>query len=544
MFCFQCEQTSSGTGCVAQGVCGKDPETAALQDLVVHALKGISMYAHRARQLGSIDAEVDRFVVAAMFTTLTNVNFDVSRFETILQEAGDVKRQAAKLYADACSAAAVPAESLDGPALWEPSDLVTMLDEAETVSVLLRRERVDADVASTQELLTYGLKGLAAYLHHAVVIGVEDPAVYAFIHEAMDALTKDLPLGDLLGLCLRTGEANLRAMELLDQANTGAFGNPEPTNVRIHARKGKAILVSGHDIADLYALLQQTEGKGINVYTHGELLPANAYPKLKEFPHLIGNFGGAWQKQALEFSAFPGAILVTTNCIQKPREVYQNRLFTCGQVGWPDVTHIADRDFTPVIESALAAPGFPKDGPDDTILIGFAHNAVLGVADKVIEAVKSGAVKHFYLIGGCDGARPGRNYYTEVADQAPQDSIIMTLGCGKYRFNKHEFGTVAGLPRLLDLGQCNDAYSAIKIASALADAFGCGVNDLPLTLILSWYEQKAVSVLLTLLHLGIKNIKIGPSLPAFITPNVLAILVENYGIAPISTPEQDLAFAR
>jgi len=540
MFCYQCEQTSDGTGCVLQGVCGKDPETAGLQDLVVHALKGVAMYAHRAGLLGAADASIDRFTVGALFSTLTNVNFDVSRFDLLLSEIGDMKSKAEALYREACASRRIEEETLTGPALWKPGELANMLDEAKLVSILQRRERLDADIASTQELLTYGLKGLAAYAHHAVVLGVEDDGVFAFVHETLDALTKDLTLEELLGYCLRVGEVNLKVMELLDTANTSTFGHPEPTEVRIRPIKGKAILVSGHDLADLHALLEQTEGLGIKVYTHGELLPANAYPGLKKFPHLVGNYGGAWQQQAVEFSHFPGAILMTTNCIQKPRPKYQSRLFTCGQVGWPDVTHIADRDFSSVIEAAIASEGFTEDGPDEKILIGFGHNTVLGVADKVVDAVKSGEVKHFYLIGGCDGARPGRNYYTDVAVKAPQDSIVLTLGCGKYRFNKRQFGTVAGLPRLLDIGQCNDAYSAIKIASALANAFECGVNDLPLTIILSWYEQKAVSVLLTLLHLGIKNIKVGPSLPAFITPKVLGILVENYGLAPITTPEKDL----
>ncbi|MGO8671660.1 MAG: hydroxylamine reductase [Capsulimonadaceae bacterium] len=541
MFCYQCEQTRNGAGCFAAGVCGKEPEVAALQDLTVHALEGVGMYAHRARRFGAVDHSIDVFVIEALFHTLTNVNFDADRFDILLHQIGDARQRAAKLYVDAAEAAGETPETLEGPALWEPSSMAEMVAEAETVSILLRRERVDADVAATQELLTYGLKGLAAYAHHAVVLGQEDPAIFAFVHEALDALTRDLPLGDLLGLCLRTGEVNLRAMELLDSANVGAFGSPQPTAVRIHPRRGKAILVSGHDLADLGVLLDQTDGMGIDVYTHGEMLPAHGYPGLKGHPQLAGNYGGAWQNQTVEFAAFPGPILMTTNCLQQPHPTYKDRIYTAGPVGWPDVKHISDRDFTPIIEAALAAPGFKDEGSDETILVGFGRDAVLGVADQVIEAVKSGAVKHFFLIGGCDGARSGRNYFSEFAAQVPDDSIILTLGCGKYRFNKQDFGTVAGLPRLLDIGQCNDAYSAIRIAGALAGAFGCGVNNLPLSLILSWYEQKAVAVLLTLLHLGIRNIKIGPTLPAFVTPKVLGILVDNYAIAPISTAKQDLA---
>jgi len=544
VFCYQCEQTSHGTGCIDNGVCGKDPQTAALQDLLVHGLKGVGMYAHRARQRNVIDPEIDRFVVAALFNTLTNVNFDAERFKSLLLECGRVKERARTLYENACRKEGVTPERLSGPAEWMPdADLIDLIQEGQMVSLLLRRERIDPDVAATQELLTYGLKGLAAYANHAVVLGVEDPAVFGMFHEGLDFLTRsDVTLEQLLAMCLQVGSVNYRAMELLDQANTG-YGHPVPTSVRIHPRQGKAIVVSGHDLKYLELLLEQTAGKGIGVYTHGEMLPAHGYPKLKNYPHLIGNYGGAWQEQQWEFDAFPGAILMTTNCIQRPRPGYQERLFTCGEVGWPGVHHIADHDFTPVIEAALAAPGFAEDGPDDTILVGFGHNAVLGVADKVIEAVRNGALRHFFLIGGCDGARPGRDYYADLADSVPDDCVILTLGCGKYRFNKHDFGTVAGIPRLLDLGQCNDAYSAIRIAVALAGAFECGVNDLPLSLILSWYEQKAVSILLTLLYLGIKNIKIGPSLPAFITPKVQKLLADNYNLAAISTPERDLATA-
>jgi hydroxylamine reductase len=391
--------------------------------------------------------------------------------------------------------------------------------------------------------MLYGLKGTAAYADHARVLGQEDPGVYATFHEALDFLAKPNPTVDeLLGWALKVGELNLRVMQLLDAANTGTYGHPEPTRVRVTPIKGKAIVVSGHDLKDLELLLKQTEGKGINVYTHGEMLPCLAYPSLKKYKHLVGNYGGAWQDQKKEFDAFPGAVLMTTNCIQKPAETYKARIFTSGLVAWPGVTHIAaEKDFTPVIEAALAAPGFAEDvEPAKFITVGFGRNAVLSVADKVIEAVKAGKIKHFFLVGGCDGAKAGRNYYTEFAQKVPSDCVVLTLACGKYRFNKLEFGDIGGIPRLLDIGQCNDAYSAIQIAVALAGAFNCGVNDLPLSMVLSWYEQKAVAILLTLLHLGIKNIRLGPSLPAFVTPPVLNVLVEKFNIAPISTPDADL----
>jgi len=543
MFCYQCEQTKQGKACFDIGNCGKEAQVAALQDLLLHQLKGIGMYATRARALGAVDNAIDRFVIEATFATGTNVNFDPSRFEQFVIKATAIRDKARSLYETASREAGQEPQALSGVATFQaPATLPEMLIAGDTVSILARRERVDEDIAGTQELLAYGLKGLAAYVDHSLVQGVEDDGVYAFFHEALDFLAReDVDLAGLLGMCLKVGEVNLRAMELLDGAHTSQLGHPVPTPVRIHPLKGKAILISGHDLADLKALLEQTAGTGINVYTHGEMLPAHGYPALKAFPHLVGNYGGAWQLQGKEFDEFPGAIVVTTNCIQKPRETYKGRLFTAGLVGWPDVTHIDGRDFKPVIDAALAAPGFAEDGPDNTILVGFGHNAVLGVADKVIEAVKAGAVRHFFLIGGCDGAKIGRDYYTELADSVPDDCIILTLACGKYRFNKHEFGTIGGLPRLLDVGQCNDAYSAIKIAVALAGAFECGVNDLPLSLVLSWYEQKAVAILLTLLHLGIKNIRIGPSLPAFITPTVLGILVENYQLTPITTAEKDLA---
>ena len=540
MFCYQCEQTAMGQGCTKMGVCGKDSETAALQDLLIHACKGISWHAHQARQGGQIDHAIDRFVVEALFTTVTNVNFDAARLEQCLQQAGEMLDKARKLSGAADGA---PTEASWTP----PADRAGLVAQALEVGIEKRKAQLGDAIAGLQELLVYGLKGTAAYADHAAILGQEDEAVCGFFHEALAFLAGEqaMQVDALLAMVLRAGEINLRVMELLDAANTGAYGHPEPTTVRVTPVKGKAILVSGHDLKDLADLLEQTEGKGINVYTHGEMLPCNAYPSLKKHKHLVGNYGGAWQDQQREFDAFPGAVLMTTNCIQKPRDSYKGRIFTTGLVAWPQVTHIVadadgNKDFAPVIEAALAAPGFVEDAPEQTITIGFGHEAVLGVADKVIEAVKAGQIRHFFLVGGCDGAKSGRNYYTELAQAIPDDCVILTLACGKYRFNKLDFGDIGGIPRLLDVGQCNDAYSAIRIAQALAEAFDCGVNDLPLSLVLSWYEQKAVCILLTLLYLGIKNIRLGPSLPAFITPDVLNVLVEEFNIAPITTAEADL----
>lgn len=542
MFCYQCEQTAKGTGCTVRGVCGKDAETAVLQDLLVHATKGISMYAHRARELGVVDREIDIFTVEALFSTVTNVNFDPERLQCSLLKAAELRDKAKRLYEEACEKAGRSPDTLAGPAAWAPAgDLEGLIRQGEEVGITKRKEALGDDVTGLQELLTYGLKGTAAYADHAQILGKEDDKVYAFFHEALDFLAKDDPTADeLVAMALECGEVNLRVMELLDAANTGAYGHPVPTPVRIEPVKGKAIVVSGHDLKDLEELLKQTEGTGINVYTHGEMLPAHGYPGLKKYKHLVGNYGGAWQDQQKEFDAFPGAILMTTNCVQKPKDSYNSRIFTCGLVAWPGVAHISDRNFKPVIDAALAAEGFTEDGPDKTILVGFARDAVLGVADKVVEAVNAGALRHFFLIGGCDGAKPGRNYYTEFAQAVPQDCAILTLACGKYRFNKLDFGDIGGIPRLLDCGQCNDAYSAIQIAVALAKAFGTDVNGLPLSLIISWYEQKAVCILLTLLHLGIKNMRLGPSLPAFVTPAVLNVLVEKFNLTPISTPQEDL----
>jgi hydroxylamine reductase len=542
MFCYQCEQTWAGRGCDKLGVCGKNATTATLQDLLVYAAKGVSQYAHRAAQLGARERDIDIFVIEALFTTGTNVNFDPARIQGMLQKAVTVREQARAMYENACRTAGRQPENPVGPAQWTPaSTLSALLDQGAVAGIAARRAAQGDDLAGLQELLTYGLKGMAAYADHALALGKEDETVYAFLHEALDYVTRpDLTVDGLFAMNMRCGEVNLKVMEMLDSAHTGNYGNPVPTRVRTTPVKGKAILVSGHDLKELEELLKQTEGSGVNVYTHGEMLPAHGYPGLKKYPHLVGNYGTAWQNQAPEFDAFPGAILMTTNCIQRPLETYQARIFSTGLVAWPGVTHIRNRDFRPLIEAALAAPGFPMNLPERTILVGFGHATILGVADKVIDAVKAGQLRHFFLIGGCDGARPGRNYYTEFAEAVPADCVILTLACGKYRFNQLEFGDIGGIPRLLDCGQCNDAYSAIKVAGALAQAFGCGVNDLPLSLILSWYEQKAVCILLTLLSLGIRNIRLGPTLPAFVTPNVLKVLVEKFNIMPITTVEADL----
>ena len=542
MFCYQCEQTRNGTGCTTVGVCGKDSTSAALQDLLVYTTKGISMYAHRAGEWGARDPEVDRFVAEALFSTITNVNFDPHRLETWVRRAVAMRARARGLYEKASSEQGEEPEGLEGPATWKPGDTVDeLLAQRDAIGIDTRRAKVGADVAGLQELLTYGLKGAAAYADHAAILGKEDEAVWAFFHEALDFLARNPTQVDtLVRMCLRCGEVNLRVMQLLDEANTSAYGMPEPTAVRVEPTAGKAILVSGHDLKDLEELLKQTAGKGINVYTHGEMLPAHGYPELKKHRHLVGNYGGAWQNQAKEFDEFPGAILMTTNCIQRPRDSYKDRLFTSGLVAWPGVKHIADRDFAPLVKAALKAPGFAEDGPDHTITVGFGRSAVMKVADKVVALVKTGRIRRFFLIGGCDGAKPGRNYYTDLAQLVPGDCVILTLACGKYRFNKLDFGDIDGIPRLLDVGQCNDAYSAIQIALALADAFQVDVNSLPLSFVLSWYEQKAVVILLTLLHLGVQNMRLGPSLPACVTPAVLGVLSEKFNLMPITTPQADI----
>jgi len=542
MFCYQCEQTKQGQGCRVLGVCGKDENTATLQDLLIHTLKGVSQYAHRAAQLGARNPEIDVFAIEAIFATLTNVNFDADSLAELVYKAAAVRNSARSLYQAAAAKAGKPAETLAGPALFEPAQKrEALLEQGRQQLINISFANNGKELKNLEELVIYGLKGVAAYAYHAMMLGSSAPASYATIHELLNALTEKHTAEELLGMAIKVGELNFNVLEQLDRANTETFGAPAPTALRIHPVKGKAILVSGHDLHDLYQLLAQTEGTGINVYTHGEMLPAHGYPKLKAFKHLVGNYGGAWQDQAEEFAAFPGAIVMTTNCIQEPKKSYIGRIFTMNAVQWPGVQHLDGSDFSPVIAAALSAPGFLEDGPDDTILTGFGHAAVLGVADKVIDAVKSGALKRFFLIGGCDGARPGRDYYTELAEKVPQDCVILTLGCGKFRFNKQQFGTLGGLSRLMDMGQCNDAYSALKVAQALAGAFNCGVNDLPLSLVLSWYEQKAVSILLTLLWLGVKNIRIGPTLPAFLSPAVIGLLNKNYNLMPTTTAEADLA---
>ena len=542
MFCYQCEQTSHGTACTDIGVCGKTDEVAALQDLLIHAAEGISQYAHRAAKLGARDETVDRFVVDALFTTVTNVNFDEDRMAELLRQSVEIRSTAKALYEQAALKAGETPWQAEGPASWTAaSDVAGLIGQGKAVSILGRIHNLGEDVAGLQELLTYGAKGAAAYAAHAAILGKEDPEIYAFFHEVLDFLTKPEPtVDDLLGMNLKCGEVSVSVLALLDGANTGAYGNPVPTKVLMGHVPGKAILVSGHDLKDLEELLKKTEGKGINIYTHGEMLPAHGYPELKKYAHLVGHYGGAWMRQASEFDRFPGPILMTTNCIQKPRDTYMDRIFTCGLVAWPGVTHIDDRDFSAVIDAALAAEGFTDKSKERFHTAGFGHNAVLGVADTVIDAVKGGAIKRFVLIGGCDGAEVGRNYYTDLAETMPKDWVVLTLGCGKFRVLDSDFGEIGGLPRLLDMGQCNDAFSAVRVAQALAEAFGTDVNGLPLNLVLSWYEQKAVCVLLALLHLGVKNIRIGPKLPAFVSPAVLQVLVEKFNVMPIGSVEDDL----
>ena len=538
MFCNQCEQTAKGTGCTQVGVCGKKPEVSALQDLMVHAVKGLSLYADEGRRVGISDPEVNKFTVKALFTTLTNVNFAPARFQQLLLRCAELTDGLKERVARAGG----NVNFSDPSASFKPAgDLVGLIQQGEEVGIASDHD-ADPDIQSLQQVVLYGIKGVAAYADHAQILGQEDDRVYAFIHEGLASLTnKDLTLNDWVGLSLKCGEINLRVMELLDAANTGVYGHPVPTEVPLGHKQGKCILVSGHDLKDLENLLKQTEGKGIFVYTHCEMLPAHGYPELKKYKHLYGNYGTAWPNQKREFAEFPGAILMTTNCILEPQKSYLDNIFTTGTVGWPGARHVENGNFGPVIEKALAMPGFTSDEDKGSVMVGFARNTVLGVAGKVIEAVKSGAIKHFFLVGGCDGAKAVRSYYTEFVEKTPKDTVILTLACGKYRFYDRKLGDIGGIPRLLDVGQCNDAYSAIQIAVALANAFGCGVNDLPLSLILSWFEQKAVAILLTLLHLGIRNIRIGPSLPAFISPNVLQVLVQNFNIKLVTTPDQDLA---
>ena len=524
MFCFQCEQTACGTGCTGKaGVCGKKADTAGLQDQLTGALIGLA----RATEGNgsSVTEDTHRLVMEALFATLTNVNFDNDAIEELTRRVEEEKQRLAP-DCPVCGSACGRNDNYDMEKLWN----------------------ADEDIRSLKSLILFGVRGMAAYAYHAALLGYTDEEVNRFFYKALFAVgMDDWGMNELLPVVLEVGEVNLKCMALLDKANTETFGDPVPTEVSLAVEKGPFIVISGHDLSDLKKLLEQTEGKGVNIYTHGEMLPAHAYPELKKYAHLKGNFGTAWQNQQKEFADIPAPVLFTTNCLMPPKKSYSDRVFTTEAVAYPELVHIGeDKDFTPVIEKALELGGYPEDrqftgiNGGTKVTTGFARGAVLSVADKVIDAVKSGAIRHFFLVGGCDGARPGRNYYTEFVKQTPDDSIVLTLACGKYRFNDLDAGTIGGLPRIMDMGQCNDAYSAIQVAVALANAFGCGVNDLPLSMVLSWYEQKAVCILLTLLHLGIKNILLGPSLPAFISPNVLNYLVENYNIAPISTPEEDL----
>ncbi len=542
MFCFQCQETSKNQGCTVRGVCGKTADVANLQDLLIWLLKGISFYGVRARELGISDPETNLFVAQSLFATITNANFDAERLVALVRKALELRDSLRSQFMEASG-------SLPDVATWVPEkgDLDELVQKGSTVGIMSNPD-LDEDIRSLRELLTYGLKGLAAYADHAYVLEHHDETLLAFLQEGLLATTdEDASAGDLVGLVLKCGEMGIQAMALLDQANTSTYGDPEPTQVNIGVREGSAILISGHDLRDLDELLQQTEGKGVNIYTHGEMLPANAYPAFKKYPHFVGNYGGSWWHQQQEFEKFGGAILMTTNCIVKPKPSYQDRIFTTGMTGWPGVQHIPDRqdggqkDFGPVIARALEL-GSPQELEQGTIPIGFAHTAVLSVADKVVEAVKSGAIKRFVVMAGCDGRHKTRQYYTDVANNLPHDTVILTAGCAKYRYNKLDLGEINGIPRILDAGQCNDSYSLVVIAQKLAEAFGLDdINDLPISYDIAWYEQKAVIVLLALLSLGVKNIRLGPTLPAFISPNVLNVLIENFDIKPITTVEEDLA---
>lgn len=540
MFCYQCEQTAGGKGCTKVGVCSKTPEIAALQDLLIYQIKGISCYAKELIDKGEkIDKEIVSFVENSLFTTLTNVNFDGDVHEKMLRQSQEIK-QSLRSRVSSCSNCCEQAE-------YNLSDTRDqMLKDAKCAGIMYD-QNLDPDIRSLRQTIIYGLKGISAYGHQARELGYFNDQVDEFYFRALAATTDDkLSVNDLITWTLRTGDMSAAVMQKLDEANTTIYKNPSPHKVNVHIKKGPFIIVSGHDLKDLEMILKQTEGKGINIYTHGEMIPCHGYPELNKYPHLAGNFGGAWQDQQKEFDNIPGCILMTTNCLMKPRDSYKDRIFTTSVVGWDGVKYIGktadgEKDFSEIINKSLELGGFKEDQEPHEILVGFGHNATLSNAPAIIDAVKSGKLRHFFLIGGCDGARPGRNYYTEFAQKVPKDCIILTLACGKYRFNKLDFGEVAGLPRLLDVGQCNDAYSAVRIALALADAFDTDVNSLPLSIILSWYEQKAVADLLALLSLGIKGIYLGPSIPAFLSPNVLQYLVDTFNLQTISTPDKDLA---
>ena len=536
MFCYQCEQTAGGKGCSTFGVCGKSPEVATLQDLLIYMLRGVSQLALEGRKVNVKDEQLDLYICEAIFATLTNVNFDQERIIQYLNWTASLRES----LRDKVRSAGGKTD-FHGPVnLVLENTEEGMFRQGRQVGIRAD-SGLDPDLYGLHWLLTYGLKGVASYAYHAYRLGKKDDSVFEFIEQGLAApLNKSLGVSDFVGLALKCGEINVRAMGLLDAGNTETYGHPTPTPVPLGSKKGKAILVSGHDLKDLEEVLKQSANKGIYVYTHGEMLPAHSYPNLKKYPHFYGHYGTAWQNQIREFAAFPGAILMTTNCIQKPQETYKGNIFTSGPVGWPGVTHIAGEDFSPVIKKALEMLGFSADTNGKQVTVGFGRNAVLSVADKVVDAVKKGNIRHFFLVGGCDGAKPGRSYYAEFVEKAPKDTVILTLACGKFRFFDKNLGTIEGIPRLLDIGQCNDAYSAVKIAQALAGAFNVGINELPLSLIISWYEQKAVAILLSLLYLGVKNIRLGPSLPAFITPNVLNVLIEKFNIMPIKTPDEDL----
>ena len=540
MYCVQCEQSNKGGCAVKIGSCGKTADVADMQDVLLRLMEGVSVYADRAARVGAQDAAVNAFTPHAWFTTLTNVNFDARRFDGLIAEALALRERARTL----AESAGADLSDLPEPATWNPGTTASEIAAAAPMAAIQRfMDRDGPSIVGLRNLILYGLKGTAAYSEHARVLGTEEAAVSAEFHRISAFLAADpTDMNALLTEALAVGALNLKVMELLDAANTGRFGHPEVTMVRMSPIKGKAILVSGHDMGDLEAILQQTAGKGINVYTHGELMPANAYPGLKKFPHLVGNFGGAWQDQQKEFAAFPGAIVMTSNCLINPEiRGYQDRIFTAGPVGWNGLPHIENHDFSPVIACALAQPGFAEDAAEQRIPAGFARNTVMGVADTLLGMIKEGDVKNLFLIGGCDGARPGRNYFHDLAMATPKDSLILTLGCGKFRFNREDLGDIKGVPRVLDMGQCNDAYSAIQVAVAVAGALGCEVNDLPLHYGISWFEQKATAVLLTMLHLGLKRIHLGPTLPQFLTPEVLGVLVEKFDIRPTGDAREDLA---
>ena len=539
MFCYQCEQTAGGKGCTKVGVCGKTPEIANLQDLLIYQLKGISFYAKHLLDSGlNVDKSIVSFIENCLFTTLTNVNFNVDDHVRLLKHSRDIKNNLKNMVGTT--------EYITPAAAYElPEAKADMLRDAPIAGIMYDKT-LDPDIRSLRQTILYGLKGISAYGHQARELSYYSDNVDNFYITALEAITDNtLTVEELIRLTLKTGDMAIEIMKKLDEANTTIYGNPSPHTVNVHIKKGPFIIVSGHDLKDLEMLLKQTEGLGINIYTHGEMLPSHGYEGLKKYKHLVGNFGGAWQDQQKQFDNLPGCILMTTNCLMRPRDTYKDRIYSTNVVGWDGIKYIekkpdGEKDFSEIIKQSLELGGFTEDQEVKEILVGFGHEAALSHAGELVEAVKSKQIRHFFLIGGCDGARPGRSYFTDFATMVPDDCMILTLACGKYRFNKLDFGTVAGLPRLLDIGQCNDVYSAILIANALADAFGTDVNGLPLSLIVSWYEQKAVADLLALLSLGIKNIYLGPTLPAFLSPNVLQYLVDTFQLRLISNPDDDI----